>query len=90
MLPLWMWIIGVVAVCMIGALVMSILTASEVSRSAASLIEAMNRVEEGKLDVHLNVTGTDEYGDLVRGFNLMTEGLRDEVRILEVTHDLSG
>ena len=90
MMPLWLWIIGVVAVCMIGALVMSILTASEVSRSAASLVEAMNRVEEGKLDVHLNITGTDEYGDLFRGFNLMTEGLRDEVRILEVTHDLSG
>jgi adenylate cyclase len=61
-----------------------------VSRSAAALVEAMRRVEEGKLDAELQITTTDEYADLYRGFNLMIEGLRDEVRMLEVTHDLSG
>jgi adenylate cyclase len=90
MLPLWMWVIGVVAVCMIGALVMSILTASEVSRSAAKLISAMNEVEKGVLDNRLFITGTDEYADLFRGYNLMTASLREEVKILEVTHDLTG
>ncbi|MBL8643687.1 MAG: GAF domain-containing protein, partial [Rhodospirillaceae bacterium] len=90
MLPLWMWVIGVVAVCMVGALVMSVLTASEVSRSAAKLIGAMNEVEKGVLDNRLFITGTDEYADLFRGYNLMTASLREEVKILEVTHDLTG
>jgi len=90
MLPLWMWVIGVVVICMIGALVMSILTASEVSRSAAKLIGAMNEVEKGVLDNRLFITGTDEYADLFRGYNLMTASLREEVKILEVTHDLTG
>lgn len=90
LLPLWMWIAGVVLVCMGGALAMSVLTANEMSRSAAELAIAMHKVEHGELDTQLSVSGTDEYADLFRGFNLMVEGLRDEARILEVSHDLSG
>ena len=90
MTPLIVWVVGVVLVCLGLALAMSILTASEVSRSAAKLVQAMQRVEEGSLTDQLNITGTDEYADLFRGFNLMTSGLREEVRILEVTHELSG
>ena len=90
MTPLILWVVGIVLVCLGLALAMSILTASEVSRSAARLVDAMRRVEEGRLNDQLSVTGTDEYADLFRGFNLMTAGLRDEVRILEVTHELSG
>jgi adenylate cyclase len=89
-LPLWTWIVDVVVVCTVGALAMSILTASEVSRSAAKLITAMNEVEGGDLNKRLFVTGTDEYADLFRGYNLMTESLREEVKILEITHDLNG
>lgn len=90
LLPLWIWIVGVVIVCMFGALIMSVLTASEVSRSAAKLISAMNEVEGGTLDGQLTITGTDEYADLFRGYNLMTASLREEVKILEVTNDLAG
>jgi adenylate cyclase len=90
MLPLWLWVVGVVAVCMILALVMSILTASDVSRSAALLGGAMRHVEAGRLDADLSVTTTDEYADLFRGFNHMIRGLRDEVRMLEVTHGIAG
>ena len=54
------------------------------------LLEAMNRVENGDLSVRLHVTGDDIYTRLYRGFNLMTEELSDELRILEVTHTLSG
>jgi len=88
--PLLLWTGGVMLVCMLGALMMSVLTASEVSRSAAKLITAMNEVESGVINRHLFVTGTDEYADLFRGYNLMTTSLRDEVRILEVTNDLTG
>ncbi len=90
MSPLLLWVASVVLVCMGGALAMSILTASEVSRSAARLIDAMKQVEHGEFDNELQVTGTDEYAELYRGFNLMTESLREEVRILEVSHDLAG
>ena len=54
------------------------------------LLEAMNRVENGDLSIRLHVTGDDIYARLYRGFNLMTEELSDELRILEVTHTLSG
>jgi adenylate cyclase len=90
MLPLWLWVVGVVGVCMLLALVMSILTASEVSRSAGQLAGAMQQVEAGHLEADLAVNTTDEYADLFRGFNHMVRGLRDEVRMLEVTHGLTG
>ncbi len=84
------WVVGVVIVSMFGAFLLAILTSREVSRSAAKLVDAMRTVERGDLDVHLEVTGTDEYADLYRGFNLMTEGLREEVQILETSQALMG
>ncbi len=84
------WVYGVVAVCVGGALIMSVLTAAEVSRSAARLARAMNLVEGGDLEVRLQVTSTDEYADLFRGFNHMTDGLREEVKILGISNDLAG
>ncbi len=88
--PLLLWVSGVAVVCILGALFMSALTASEVSRSASQMITAMHAVEEGRLDQRLYITTTDEYEDLYRGFNLMTNSLREEVQFLEVTQDLSG
>ncbi|MBL6751265.1 MAG: GAF domain-containing protein [Nevskia sp.] len=90
MWPLWGWIGGALTVTISGAVAMSLLTAQEVSRSAARLIAGMNEVERGNLDVDLKILDTDEYADLTRGFNLMTDGMRDEVRILEVTQHLAG
>ena len=91
MLPLYIWIAGVIAVCMFGALVMALLTAKEVSRAAERMISAMREVEKGQLDeAGLMVMSTDEYADLFRGFNLMLESLREEQRILAVSHDLAG
>jgi adenylate cyclase len=69
---------------------MSIFTASEVSRSAATLANAMKRAEAGDLDVDLKITVTDEYADLFRGFNHMIRGQREEVRLLEITQSLAG
>lgn len=87
---LLVWIYGVVAVCMIGAIIMSVLTALEVSRSAAKLIAAMRSVERGDLDVRLQITSTDEYAEIFRGFNRMAEELREEVKILGISHSLMG
>ena len=90
MMPLLAWVVGVVFVCMIGTLMMSVFTASEVSRSAARLAEAMRAVEHGDLDNDLKLSSTDEYAELFRGFNLMVASLREEVRILQLSHDLAG
>jgi adenylate cyclase len=90
MMPVVQWAVGVAVVCMVGTLVMSVLTASEVSRSAARLAEAMKGVEGGDLHHNLRLTSTDEYATLFRGFNLMVGSLREEVRILQLSHDLAG
>ncbi len=91
MLLLYAWIIGVVVVCVAGAVVMAILTASEVSQSARRLVLAMGQVEAGQLDdVRLDVVSADEYADINRGFQHMVESLREEQRILSISQDLSG
>ncbi len=91
MMPLYLWIGGVIITCMIGAVIMALLTANEVSRSADRMVAAMKQVERGELDeVHLDVISTDEYADLYRGFGLMLDSLREEQRILEISNDLAG
>jgi adenylate cyclase len=90
LLPLWLWVVGVVAICLVLALSMAIFIAAEVSRSAATLADAMRQVESGELDLDLHITSTDEYADLFRGFNHMIRGLREEVQLLEVTRGLAG
>ena len=88
--PLLAWIGGVVAVFLGSGITVSLLTARELSSSASRLIRAMDRVERSDLDNYVHVTGTDEFADLFRGFNLMTDSLREEVQILEMSHDLAG
>ena len=90
MQPLWTWTLSIVVVCMVSALAMAVLTSSDVSRSAALLAAGMNEVQRGNLAVNLKITGTDEYADLYRGFNHMIGGLRDEVRMLEISQSLGG
>jgi adenylate cyclase len=91
MTSLYIWGAGVVGVCIFGAVSMAMLTAREVSRSAARMIEAMRRVESGQLDdAKLEVLSTDEYADLNRGFGLMLTSLLEEQQILEVTQNLAG
>ena len=88
---LYVWSVGIVLVCVVGSVSMAVLTAREVSQSAARLIDAMGKVESGDLDnAKLEVLSTDEYADINRGFDLMLDSLREEQQILEVTQDLAG
>lgn len=90
-LLLYSWIGLIVVVCMVGSVVMAILTANEVSESAQKLVDAMGKVESGELDeVRVDVTSADEYADINRGFQLMLDSLRDEQQILGISQDLSG
>ena len=90
MAPLLIWVAGIVVICMIGVLSMSILTAAEVSRSAARLGLAMRAIENGDFATDLHATTTDDYAELFRGFNLMVGNLREEAKILSLSHDLAG
>jgi adenylate cyclase len=91
MVPLYTWIVAVITVCIGGAFAMGLLTAQDVSRSAKRMLEAMEKVESGRLDdAQLEVISTDEYADLFRGFSLMVDSLRDEQRILSISSDLAG
>jgi len=90
-ISMYLWAGGVVVVSVIGSIAMAILTAREVSNSAARLVEAMRQVEGGHLDdAELDVLTTDEYADINRGFGLMLDSLREEQKLLEVTQDLAG
>jgi adenylate cyclase len=91
LVSLYVWSGAVVAVCILGAVAMAVLTSSEVSRSAARLVEAIREVERGRLDEALvEVLTADEYAEINRGFALMLASLREEQQILEVTQDLAG
>jgi adenylate cyclase len=91
MLPFYIWIAGVLIVCVLGSVMMAILTALEVSRSASRLVQGMRSVENGRLDeVEVDVLSTDEYADIFRGFQLMIEALREEQLILAISNDLAG
>ena len=50
----------------------------------------MAKIERGQTDVRLDVIGDDIYARLYSGFNMMTHGLEDAARILEIAQDLSG
>ena len=91
MMPFYAWIIGVVVVCVMGSFLMAILTATQVSRLAQRMLAAMGKVEIGHLEeAHLDVTSTDEFAQLYRGFGLMVESLREEQKILLVSQELAG
>ncbi|MGB0955003.1 MAG: adenylate/guanylate cyclase domain-containing protein [Panacagrimonas sp.] len=88
--PLGLWIGLVTLLSLGGGIAMSVLTAKAVTRSAQRLIEGMNDVERGHLAaVDLEISSTDEYAQLYRGFNMMVDSLREEVRMLEITQDLA-
>jgi class 3 adenylate cyclase len=86
MAPLELWV-GLLFGSSCGVtLVMSALLAREMSSATTSLVRAMKRVERGELDVHLDVTTTDEFADMYEGFNRMTKGLVERERL----HDAFG
>ena len=54
------------------------------------VVDAMGEIEKGQINTTLVVDGDDLYARLYRGFNLMTGGLQDASRILEIAQELSG
>lgn len=75
------WMLLLVSVGILLALFLFLRMASDVSDSANDLSMAMNQVEEGKLDVSLLETTTDEFADIYRHFNLMVSEIKERERL---------
>ncbi len=68
---------------------LALFLAKLVTRPLAALAEATQEISRGRLDYRVDVSATDEIGDLVRSFNQMAEELEGSRRQLESsTHDL--
>lgn len=65
--------LGSLAVC----LILAVLLTRSMSRPIHSLVNAMNRVEEGDLSVRVELRRNDELGILGRSFNSMAERLKE-------------
>jgi adenylate cyclase len=72
-----------VIVLVAGGLVMRA-AAGSVAGPVNDVRDAMARVEDGDLDVHVPVDTTGEIGRLQAGFNAMVDGLRERRRIQEL------
>lgn len=85
------WSVGSISlVSLLGGLAASLLMGQEVGHHVNQMLSVMNRVERGDLKQELHIVSADEYMQLYRGFNMMIEGLRSEIELLEVTKDVSG
>ncbi|MDX1961432.1 MAG: adenylate/guanylate cyclase domain-containing protein [Leptospiraceae bacterium] len=66
----------------------TILAAFLLSKSITDPIKelsiAMKKVQEGNIETMAHIISTDELGGMAKGFNLMTEGLRDREKIKNV------
>jgi two-component system nitrogen regulation sensor histidine kinase NtrY len=61
-----------------------------VTRPVAALAEATQEISRGRFDYRVDVSATDEIGDLIRSFNRMAEELESNRRQIEASsHDLS-
>lgn len=68
---------------------LALFLAKLVTRPLAALAEATQEISRGRLDYRVDVSATDEIGDLVRSFNRMAEELEVSRRQLESsTRDL--
>ena len=69
---------------------LALFLAKLITRPLAALAEATQEISRGRLDYRVDVSATDEIGDLVRSFNRMAEELEASRRQLESsTRDLA-
>jgi adenylate cyclase len=78
--------LAVAAASLLLSIAMALLVAQTLVRPLRRLQASMRRVERGELDVALDVTSSDELGQLAMSFNRMVDGLRRE----SLVRDLFG
>ena len=73
-------------VCFILAIILSLLISGSISVPLANLIQSMNKVKKGNLDVYVSDHSNDEVGEVARNYNTMLINLKElinEVREME-------
>lgn len=85
--PAWVTLRGRLLLAFLGAIMVAIaggaLAARTLSRPIAALRDASRHIADGDLDQRVDVSGSDEIGDLGQAFNEMAKRLRDTLRELE-------
>ena len=71
-------------IALLAGLAIAMLSARAIADPVVSVREALQRVEEGDLDVEVPVYDGSEVGQLQAGFNRMVEGLRERERIQDL------
>ena len=71
-------------IALVTGLAITMLSARAVADPVVSVREALQRVEEGDLDVEVPVYDGSEVGQLQAGFNRMVDGLRERERIRDL------
>jgi two-component system response regulator HydG len=86
---LWLQMSGLTLTILLLSLAVTLLFVRKVTRPLASLAEATQKIEEGDLDVRVQVQGQDEVRTLAASFNHMVARLEEYTgRLEEQTMDL--
>jgi two-component system response regulator HydG len=86
---LWLQMSGLTLTILLLAVAITLLFVRRVTRPLAALAEATKKIEEGELDVRVQVQGQDEVGRLGASFNHMVARLDEyTTRLEEQTMDL--
>jgi adenylate cyclase len=75
------WIVALTASSGLFSLTAAILLTRDIGGLVARLVNALQEVEQGKLNTRMEIVSTDEFADLYAGFNRMTTGLQERQRL---------
>ncbi len=75
----------IVSASILGIIVtfLALLAASYFTKPINALLSAFHRVEQGEIDVKVNVTNNDEFGDLSNSFNSMVSGIDKQKALID-------
>lgn len=78
---IWLRNFQVLICLIIISIILSFILARRLTKPIKKLSVAMMKVSEGDISQNVEVTSNDEVGSLIKGFNFMTERLRERERI---------
>lgn len=67
----------ILVICIFIALFLSLIFISSITKPIKKLLFAMKKVQEGNMDIHVNLERNDEIGKLSKGFNNMVSELNE-------------
>jgi transcriptional regulator with GAF, ATPase, and Fis domain len=86
---LWLQMTGLTLTILLLAVAVTLLFVKRVTHPLAALAQATQKIDEGELDIRVQVQGQDEVGRLAASFNHMVERLKEYTgRLEEQTFEL--